>query len=255
MQTLHHKILGESGDYLVIVHGLFGSLDNWQTLGKQFSNDFRVVLVDQRNHGKSPHFAVHNYEAMAADLDYLLDELNISQCHLLGHSMGGKTVMQYAVNHPERVLKLIVGDIGPRYYAPHHQLILKTLHSIDFKLVKSRGEIEEKMYALVQNPGIVQFLMKGIGRDDQNNFCWKFNLPVLSAQIENIGEELKYNKPYPNEVLFIAGEKSDYILPEDEVFIAKVFPNYQLQKVSNAGHWLHAENPVEFYNKVIAFLN
>lgn len=255
MQTLHHKILGDSGEYLVILHGLFGSLDNWQTLGKQFSSNFRVVLVDQRNHGKSPHFNAHNYEAMAADLDYLLDELNINKCHLLGHSMGGKTVMQYAVNHPERVLKLIVGDIGPRYYAPHHQLILKTLHSVDFNILKTRQEVEEKMFSIVNNLGIVQFLMKGIGRNEHNNLCWKFNLSTLSAQIENIGEELKHTKAYPKEVLFLAGEKSDYILPEDEVFISKMFPKYKLQKIKNAGHWLHAENPTDFYNHVLDFLN
>lgn len=255
MRTLNYKELGSGDHTIVIVHGLFGSLDNWQTIGKQFSEKYRVILVDQRNHGKSPHFDLHNYESMSADLDNLLDNLQISKCILLGHSMGGKTVMRYAVDHPDRVEKLIVADISPKQYPVHHQLILQALNSVDFTEDNSRQLISEKISQSIKSPGVIQFLMKGVARDDDNNFTWKFNLPVLTQQIENIGEPLNEFDNYDGPTLFLAGEKSDYIQIDDEIIIKRNFPKASIVKIKNAGHWLHAENPKDFYNEVVSFID
>lgn len=255
MQILQHKFFGENKPYLVILHGLFGEMDNWQSIAKILSDQFCVLTVDQRNHGKSPHFKVHNYEAMAADLDYLLDELNIEKCFLLGHSMGGKTAMRYACEHPERVQKLIVADIGPKHYPPHHQSILKTLHAVDFSVDKSRSAVADKMKSIINSEAIVQFLMKGIMRDAQKNLCWKFNLDVLTEEIENIGDALNPNFNYKGDTLFLAGENSDYIVKGDEILIKQIFPNNKIQVVKNAGHWMHAENPDDFVQFVREFLS
>ena len=159
---LNYKVYGDQQPVLLILHGLFGSLDNWQSIAQQFSSDFTVYILDQRNHGKSPHFDEHNYSAMAADLLAFLDHFDLQKIHLLGHSMGGKTVMQFAVDYPDRVDKLIVADIAPKYYPPHHQQILKALSSVDFSIHNSRGEVQKVIAENIQELGVQQFLMKGL---------------------------------------------------------------------------------------------
>jgi esterase len=251
---LNFKKYGEGEAVLIILHGLFGSLDNWQSLGKQFGEHFTTYVLDQRNHGRSPHFDKHNYKAMAADLLQFLESENIEEAHLLGHSMGGKTVMQFSIENPQFIKKMVVVDIAPKYYAPHHQNIIAALESVNFETITDRKEVQAKIEESIQEPGIVQFLMKGITRKDKETLGWKFNLKVLSAQIENIGEALEGFAYFTNPTLFVRGENSNYITEDDIDVIEDIFPMAQYTTIDDAGHWLHAENPVQFFDKVMNFL-
>ena len=251
---LNYKKYGSGDTSLIILHGLFGSLDNWQTLGKRFGEHFTTYIVDQRNHGKSPHLDIHNYQEMANDLNELMDELNIEDAYIIGHSMGGKTAMQFSIDQPHRASKIIIVDIAPKYYAPHHQDIISALESIDFNIDNNRKLVQEKLGAKITNPGIIQFLMKGLTWITTEQLGWKFNLKVLSDQIENIGEKLTGHAYFTNPTLFIKGGNSDYISDEDIHIIEEAFPMAQHVTIENAGHWLHAENPNEFFNEVITFL-
>ena len=251
---LHFKKYGEGKDYLVILHGLFGSLDNWQSLGKEFGNYFTTYIVDQRNHGKSPHFEEHNYSLMAADLKAFLEQQGIEETHLLGHSMGGKTVMQFSIQEPQFIKKMIVADIAPKYYAPHHQDVISALESVDFSIQTNRKKVQLKIEESIFDNGIVQFLMKGLTWTNKNQLGWKFNLNVLSKKIENIGEELEGFAYFTNPTLFLRGEKSDYITLDDIDAIEEIFPMAQYSTIENAGHWMHAENPKRFFEEALNFL-
>lgn len=253
MELLNYKTFGE-GQPLIIVHGFLGSLDNWMTLGKKFSEDFQVYLIDQRNHGKSFHSNEWGYDQMVEDLEYFIDQLGIENPHLLGHSMGGKTVMQFTAFHPEKVDKLVVADIGPKFYPPHHQTILSGLKAVPIDKISSRQDAENVLKEYIPEIGVRTFLMKNLQRSGEG-FSWKMNLPVLSSQIEKVGEGLSHHLPIETESLFIRGGNSNYILDEDWDEIERIFPYAQLETVDHAGHWLHAEQPEDFYNKVIKFLS
>jgi pimeloyl-ACP methyl ester carboxylesterase len=251
---LNFKKYGQGEFNLVILHGLFGSLDNWQSLAKEFSNHFTTYIVDQRNHGKSPHFDEHNYSSMAADLKEFLEQQGIEQTHLLGHSMGGKTVMQFSIQEPQFILKMIVVDIAPKYYLPHHQEVISALESVDFSVQTDRKKVQARIEEKIVDQGIVQFLMKGLIWAQKNQLGWKFNLKVLSQNIENIGEKLEGFAYFTNPTLFLRGEKSDYITIDDIDSIEEIFPMAQYSTIENAGHWLHAENPKLFLREVLNFL-
>lgn len=252
MQELYHRTLGD-GQPLIILHGLFGSSDNWLTLGKKFAEDFKVYLVDQRNHGQSFHDNDFSYEAMAEDLLQFMQQQGLEKAHILGHSMGGKTAMVFATTHPGRVDKLLVADIGPQSYPVHHGTILKGLFSINLKELKSRKEADEQLGQYIPEPGIRQFLLKNLMREG-DGFAWKINLPVIAQQIEQIGKGLNQNTSYSQETLFIRGEKSDYIKDTDLNLIHSIFKQSQVETIKGAGHWLHAEKPGEFYELAIQFL-
>ncbi|PIB37257.1 alpha/beta hydrolase [Reichenbachiella sp. 5M10] len=252
MDLLNYKVLGE-GQPLIIIHGFLGSLDNWLTLGKRFAENFQVYLIDQRNHGKSFHSEEWGYEKMVEDLEYFIEELEIENPILLGHSMGGKTVMQYTAFYPDKVDKLIVADIGPKSYPPHHQKILEGLSAVPISALESRQQAEEVLQQYVPDLGTRTFLMKNIQRSGEG-FSWKMNLPVLSEQIEKVGEALSHHLPIETETLFVRGGNSNYILDEDWSEIEEIFPHAELETVANAGHWLHAEQPDDFYNKVMNFI-
>ncbi len=251
---LNYKKYGEESDNLVILHGLFGSLDNWQSLGKKFGNYFTTYIIDQRNHGKSPHFDEHNYSVMASDLKEFLQQHGIEKTHLIGHSMGGKTVMQFSIQEPQFIKKMVVADIAPKYYPPHHQDVISALESVDFLVHKDRKKVQAKIEETINNPEIVQFLMKGLTWINKRQLGWKFNLKVLAEKIENIGEELEGFAYFTNPTLFIRGENSDYITFEDIDTIEEIFPMAQYSTVENSGHWMHAENPKHFFDEVLNFL-
>ena len=253
MNLLHHKSLG-LGQPLIIVHGFLGSLDNWMTLAKRFSADYQVIMIDQRNHGKSFHSADFGYDEMVEDLERLIDALNLDNPILLGHSMGGKTVMQYAAYHPHKVDKLIVADIGPKMYPTHHDKILEGLQAIPINTIKSRNQADDLLSKYVTDPGIRVFLLKNLRRVE-DRFEWKMNLPILIKNIAEVGKALDYHLPIETESLFIRGGSSNYILDEEFESIEDIFPNVQFETIDNAGHWLHAEQPEEFYNKVMKFLS
>ena len=251
---LHSNIIGE-GRPFVILHGFLGMGDNWKTLAKQFSGlGFQVHLVDQRNHGRSFHDSVFNYDVLAADLKAYYDHHALENTVLLGHSMGGKTAMLFAALYPECVSKLIVADIAPRFYPVHHDAILEGLSSLNFEELTSRKEAEIQLSKYVQDVGTRQFLLKNIYRVSPTVLGLRINLEALKTQVSEVGEALSPLLSYPKDSLFLRGDHSEYISTQDEGPIKVQFPNATIQTVTNAGHWLHAENPVEFFERVCAFI-
>ena len=253
MQLLNYKTFG-TGQPLVILHGLFGSLDNWVTLGKRYAEKHQVFLVDQRNHGQSFHNDSFSYEVMSEDLCQFMGQMNIDQAHLIGHSMGGKTAMEFASKYPEKVAKLIVADIGPKSYPVHHSTIIKAFYSVPVEQLTSRKEADEILSKLIPEFGIRQFLLKNLSRED-NGFRWKMNLDVIASKIDEVGKGLNQNATFEKETLFLRGGNSDYILNDDFNLIHSTFPKAQIQTIEGVGHWLHAEKPQEFYEMTTRFLS
>lgn len=248
---LHSQISGE-GTPLIIMHGVFGMGDNWQTLGRKWSKDYEVHLLDMRNHGRSPHSDEFSYEAMSDDVSEYLAEHSIKKAHILGHSMGGKVAMEFATLHPEKVLKLMVADIGPKPYEPHHQEIIAALQDLDLENIDSRGEAEEQF--AIKDFGTRQFLLKSLYWQEKGKLAWRFNLPVIAHEVERVGASLAPNAIYDGDVLFIRGGKSWYIKDEDWDGIIGHFPEAELKTIEGAGHWLHAEKPKDFFKAVSEFL-
>ena len=232
-----------SGDPIFILHGVFGSADNWQSVGREWADSFTVYLIDQRNHGQSPHSEDFDYDVMAEDIEELRKHEDLKKIFILGHSMGGKTAMKYAIKYPEHVEKLVVVDIAPRYYEPHHQQIFEGFHSVDLDSLSSRKDADRQMSKAIGSLMIRQFLLKNLARENGKNFAWKHNLPVIEKKIENIGRGLEENEKYEGRTLFVGGSKSDYITESDHDQIKHHFPNVEIKMVENAGHWVHAEQP------------
>lgn len=251
---LHSNIIGE-GKPFVILHGFLGMGDNWKTLAKQFSeSNYQVHLVDQRNHGRSFHSEDFDYELMADDLKAYCEEHNLNDIILLGHSMGGKTAMLFSTLYPELVKKLIVADISPRYYPVHHDTILEGLSSLDFSEIKSRGEADKTLSNYIKDQGIRMFLLKNLYWVEKGQLGLRINLPVLKDNVAEVGEALPIHATFEKDTLFLRGDRSEYIGEQDEAIIHRHFPNSKIVTISNAGHWLHAENPEDFYDAVINFL-
>lgn len=251
---LHSQIFG-SGKPFVILHGFLGMGDNWKTLGIRWAEaGYEIHLLDQRNHGRSFHSDEFSYKVMAEDVKKYCEEHDLKEIILLGHSMGGKVAMQFAVTYPEMVSKLIVADIGPKAYPPHHQDILKALSQLDFSKIKSRGEAEDILSEYIKDEGTKLFLLKNLYRKNKDELGLRINLPTLSDKIEEVGVALPEKTVFTGDTLFLGGEKSGYIEPMDELLIRKHFPKAKIETISKAGHWLHAENPDEFYDNVMNFL-
>jgi esterase len=252
MSRLNFKSMGQ-GPALIVLHGLFGSLDNWISLGRQWAEDYSVYLVDQRNHGRSFHSDEWSYEAMAQDLYAWMDSEGILQAHLMGHSMGGKTVMTFAGHYPERIDRLVVADMGLRAYPPHHEDILAALAQVDLSQVSSRQDADEQLARGIAEPGIRQFLTKGLARTDEG-FAWRFNLPVIEQQYQEIISEVTLDYPFERPALFLSGGRSSYVQQEDRADILAAFPQARFAVIEQAGHWLHAEAPQAFSQQVMRFL-
>jgi pimeloyl-ACP methyl ester carboxylesterase len=251
---LFYRKFGE-GQPFFILHGLFGQSDNWNTLAKQIAEQgFEVYTVDQRNHGLSPHSDTWDYPSMSADLKELMDALNTRNCILLGHSMGGKTAMQFALEHEDLLEKLIVADMAPRYYPPHHQSVLQGLHAIDFNAIKTRKEAEAILSQYIEDYGTKQFLLKNIYWKEDGQMDWRFNLRVISKEIENAGKGIEADHACQVPSLFIRGEKSDYVLDSDIKDIREIFPRSYVETINDSGHWIHAEQPVAFLKTVLDFV-
>ncbi|MBG6132917.1 pimeloyl-ACP methyl ester carboxylesterase [Aquimarina sp. EL_43] len=251
---LHANVFGE-GQPFIILHGFLGMGDNWKTLGKKISEQgFQVHLVDQRNHGRSPHSDEFSYDILADDLATYCEEYHLQNCNILGHSMGGKTVMLFASKYSDLIDHLIVADIGPKYYPLHHQDILDGLSALDFEILKSRGEVDHELSMYVPDTGVRMFLLKNLYWKDKGVLGLRMNLEALMKNAHEIGVELPEKYSYSGHTLFLKGERSNYILDEDEPRIKKQFPNSIIAEISNAGHWLHAENPVNFLEEVLEFV-
>lgn len=251
---LHSRIEGEGKPFLII-HGFLGMSDNWKSLSQQFAElGYQVHCLDMRNHGKSFHSDDFNYDIMTEDVKEYINHYQLNDIVLLGHSMGGKIAMLFAAKYPNLVKKLIVADIGPKYYAPHHQTILAALNAVDFSVKPTRNEVEELLSRFVQDFGTRQFLLKNLYWKEPGQLAFRFNLKVFNEKINEIGAALPFDKTYNGKVLFLRGDKSDYILDSDFETIYYHFPEAKILTISNAGHWLHAENPKDFFYEVKNFL-
>lgn len=252
---LFYRQTGENGTPIIILHGLFGTSDNWLTIGKILGETHRVYMLDQRNHGQSPRSDIFDYNEMAEDLKEFMDDHKLENPMLIGHSMGGKTVMQFAMNYPNHFSKMIVVDIAPKFYPVHHTLILQGLASIDLKTLKSRTEANELLKRFEDSEGVRQFLLKNLWRNPvkNNEFDWRINVPVITQNIDIVGFELSNEHAVNQPVLFIRGSESHYIQPEDERKIWELFPEYELITIEGAGHWVQADKPKEFLEIVQRF--
>ncbi len=249
---LHYKEFG-SGPPLIILHGLFGSLDNWQTIARQLAEDFTVFILDLRNHGRSPHSEEHSYEAMCEDLLSFMEEHWIFETNLLGHSMGGKLAMHFALHQGDKVEKLVVVDIAPKAYPGGHEVIFQALRALPLEEISSRAQAEAWLSGAIISKPIRQFLLKNMGRDKDNHFFWKPNIEVLHRQYSEILREID-GTPFEKPTLFIRGGRSAYIQEEDFASIRKLFPQAMFHTIPDAGHWVHAEASKEFVQVVRNFL-
>jgi esterase len=252
MSILHYKEFGE-GKPLLIFHGLFGMLDNWQTHAKIWSEKYRVFIVDLRNHGHSFWSDDMNYECMAEDIHSLMEQLQIEKAFLLGHSMGGKAVMQFAQVYPDKIEKLIVADIAPRAYKVHHRSILDALLEVEKLQVESRQEADSILKKHIPELTVRQFLLKSLHWENKGKLAFRFNVQAINKHIEAIGQG-DFHESVHVPTLFLRGELSNYITETDISLITELFPYSILHTIQGAGHWLHAEKPTEFIEEVNDFL-
>jgi len=253
---LAYREYGE-GQPLIILHGLFGQSDNWNTLAKRFGEKgFRVFTVDQRNHGLSHHDDEWDYQVMANDLKEFINNHQLTNPILMGHSMGGKTVLFFEQMFPHIAAKIIIADIAPRAYEPHHDSVLKALNAVDFSEINTRKEAEVILGNYISDFGTKQFLLKNIfwKEDETKQMAWRFNLKVITAEYDNIGVRVPDFRS-DTKTLFIKGSNSNYITQSDENDISQLFSNFQIKTIANSGHWVHAEQPELFFNCVIDFLS
>lgn len=250
---LHTDITGQ-GRPLVLIHGLFGSYENLGVIARALQQDFQLINVDLRNHGRSPRADSMDYPQMAADVFETLDSLQITQCAVLGHSMGGKVAMQMALSEPERVNKLLLADISPVVNEPRHQRILQGLAAIDLTSLKDRKQADLLLQPFVDELSVRQFLLKNLYKDPTDQFQWRFNLTALIDNYQQLLAAPTFTEPYTGDTLFIKGGNSDYIQAAHQPLILKLFPNASAKIIQGTGHWLHAEKPAAFSKIVSDFL-
>lgn len=242
------------GEPLIIIHGLFGSSRNWQTLSQQFAQNWRVISVDLRNHGNSFHDDEMNYPVMTEDVEILMDHLHLTSAHILGHSMGGKVAMTLCHLHPQKVEKLIVADIAPVTYSHSHKSLIEPILEMDLSLIRSRKQADEHLAPSITDKGVRLFLLQNLAFLD-GRARWKLNWPVLDASMPDlIGFFDISNWTVDHDSLFIRGALSDYVSSAHWSLIQQHFTQAQLSTIQSAGHWLHAEQPEQFYQRVSEFL-
>jgi esterase len=253
---LYFRQTGETGPAIVILHGVFGSSDNWLTISKAITaKGYRVFALDQRNHGQSPRADDHDYQNMASDLHEFLIDQGLEKPILVGHSMGGKAVMQYAMSYPGTFAKLVIVDIAPKFYPVHHAELIRGLKAIDLTSLTNRNEADAILSQYEPILAVRQFLLKNLYRNEHGQFAWRLNLPVIERELHGIGEELTNPRIVTDPTLFIRGSESPYILDEDIPTIKRIFPNAQIEVIQGAGHWVQAEKPVEFVEVLMKFIN
>ncbi len=252
---LHTQISGK-GQPIVILHGFLGMGDNWKTLSKAYVEaGYEVHLLDLRNHGKSPHHQDFSYKIMAEDVNTYFKDKSLKNAILIGHSMGGKVAMFFACQYPDLLSHLIVVDIAPRYYKPHHDDILERLKALQNTKLTSRKEAENILKEKISHSGVRMFLLKNLKREDDNTLNLKPNIDVFINNKENIGQALPEDFTFNGKTLFIKGEQSDYISNSDKELINKHFSDFKIETIDKAGHWVHAENPKSFLSKTMEFIS
>jgi esterase len=250
---LYYRIEG-SGFPIIILHGLLGSSDNWRAISKRLSRNYKIYTVDLRNHGQSPHSEIMTYPAMAEDVRELLERERISECHVVGHSLGGKVAMQFATSHPDRVRKLAIIDIAPRAYPPSQRAILAALEQLELQSFGSFGEIDTALAPAIPDAAMRQFLMKNIARVPSGGFQWRIDLASIRNSYDQLTKPISAAASYDKPTLFMRGGRSDYIADGDLPSINAIFTRAELVTIPGAGHWLHAEAMDEFLQILTDFL-
>jgi esterase len=245
---LFYREVGQ-GQPIVILHGIFGSSDNWLTQARILSPRYRVITVDLRNHGQSEHSHEFDYKSMVGDIEKFIDELKLSDPIIIGHSMGGKVAMNFAVAHPDKLSRLIVVDISPKPYNLEHYVIIDGLKAIPINTLTSRQEADAVLADFVPEQDVRQFLLKNLQRKPEAGFTWKINLPVIDKNLSKIGYDLQYTGTFEKPTLFIRGGRSKYVTDEDMNRIKEIFPRAVLATL-DTGHWVQAEKPQEFVDVV-----
>lgn len=249
---LNYQVHGE-GEPLIILHGLFGTLENWGGQIKTLAKHYQVIAVDLRDHGRSPHTSAINYDLMADDIINVMNHLQITSANIIGHSMGGKAAMQLALSHPELIQKLIIVDIAPVQYTPHHEDVFRGLFAVDLSSLKSRSDADKQLSEFIPEMGVRAFLLKNLYKTEAQQFAWRMNLTLLKEQYANISAAPQ-GEPYQNPVLFIKGANSDYLVPEYREAVISLFPKASYKVIKDAGHWPHAEKPADFTTLVTNYL-
>lgn len=254
---LNFKKYGTQGPPLVVLHGLFGSSENWMSIAKTLSEDYQIYALDLRNHGQSPWSEAWDYEVMGQDISEFVASQNLKNFYLLGHSLGGKVAMHYACQYGkiEGLEKLIVVDISTRAYPVQHNYILEALKSIDLAALKGRKEADEALKNAIPEMGVRQFLLKNLQRQEDNAFAWQINLKVIDEKIENVGKALPQGFKFEKPTLFIKGADSNYIKSDELDTFKQYFPAATLSTIAKAGHWVHAERPADFTEVLTEFLS
>jgi len=250
---LNYKEFGQ-GDPIIILHGLFGTSDNWQTLAKKLAENYSVYIIDQRNHGRSPHDDEFNYKVMAEDLKEFMENHWIYSARIIGHSMGGKTAMQLATDYPDMVEKLVVVDIANETYEGGHEIIFNALLDLDLKKTESRKEANAFLQSQIEDFGVRQFLLKNLTRNKEGRYVWKMNLPVIHENYQAILSKIDVDEVFEGATLFVKGGLSEYITETNFESTKDYFPNAKLETIKNVGHWVHAEAPKELLEILEKFL-
>lgn len=251
---LYHKIFG-SGQTILILHGLFGMGDNWRSIARRLESDFQCILVDLRNHGRSPHDPEMTFRVMMQDVYELIQDLELENVILLGHSMGGKIAMELALTYPETVDRLIIVDIAPKVYPPHHSQVIRAIRALDPAACSTREDAERVLREYLSgDESTIQFLMKNLSRIPEGGFEWKANMDGIIIAYEHMMEDISFIHPYLGPTLFVRGENSGYVLDSDLPFIHQLFPEAQFVTIPQAGHWVHADNPEGFVRAILPFL-
>lgn len=261
MKLVFNKI--GQGHPFVILHGLYGCSDNWVSFARKYSSKYQFIIPDLRNHGNSPFSESHTYNDMVEDIIELFYFLEIEKAIIMGHSMGGKLAMKFASVYPEMISSLIIADIAPKNYtnlhSKWHKELISNIKSIDLRAVNSRLDVEERLRHLINDERILFFILKSLTRDKNKNFRWKINIPVLENNLDEIvnGFSLDFfkNKMFSSfPVLFLKGQNSDYIIDSDIAHIKRIYPDSVIKEISNAGHWLHVDNPIDFDTEIMKFI-
>jgi len=242
------------GRAIILLHGLFGSSDNWHYIAMQLSERFHVFVLDQRNHGQSPHSDEMNYPVMAQDVEELMASRGLQTATLIGHSLGGKTAMQFALQFPSRVEQLIIEDMAPRAYPSVYENYMEILLALDLRQYETRQQMEEALASDIPDLTLRRFLLKNVGRDPEGKFFWKINLRGLADNAARLREPIASSAPFTGPSLFVRGGRSDYVRGEDEALIRRLFPSAKIETIGSAGHWVHSEAPEQFMRVILGFL-
>jgi len=251
--NLAFEVVG-TGHPLIILHGLLGSADNWRSMSRRLGAHYQVVAVDLRNHGRSPHSDIFDYDVMAADLREFMEQQALRRIMLLGHSIGGKVAMKFAIHYSEQVDRLVIVDIGPKPYEPSQRYILEALRSLDLTRCKSFADVDAALAAEVSGESLRQFLLKNLARDENGRLRWKVHLEAIYRNYDKLARGLAPERTFDKPTLFIRGGRSNYIEDDDAPLIRQIFPQAEIATLPAAGHWVHVDLPEDFFQTVLNFL-